>query len=496
MVFNKKLLPNLPLILIVLLALSITVYRAQTLSIVHDEGLTLKHFVPKSYTDILNLTGNISALYANNHPFNTVLIKFFTSFLGLSEITFRLPALLGQLVFLIASYQIVKLMFIQWWKRSLALSLLVFHPFLIDFFSVGRGYGLSLGLLMAGIFFMLKAVDKPVSKNLKYGELGLFFSGLSAAGNLTFLYVYFSFLICHFFITWRIFGRVRPLLFMRGLMFSLIPVLLIYGRNFSKAYEEGVYSDAGGKGGFWIDTLPSIVQVTLYKTTSSISYKMIRIIFLAATMTGFWAILRARKPASIFLSAVFLLTSLGIYLATKIFDLSSIKERYVIFLIPLMSLFILSIWKSLDKVNKKFLGRGLIVGFLILLIGHYLTSIQFDYYYTWKYDRFTKKAFYTILENYKGLDKSRPVSIGASWVFEPSLNFYIKKENAAFITSVSRKTTNNEYDYYYIFDNFQNDVDAIQGHPQIENMEEIKTKYDLKVLERFDETKSTVLVKL
>jgi hypothetical protein len=498
--FSKKLfkniLLNLPLILIILAAISITVFRAATLSIVHDEGLTVNYFVPKPYSEILGLSGEISGIYPNNHPLNTALIKFFTSIFGISEITVRLPALMGHLIFLVASYLVVRSLFTQQWKRIIALSFLVFHPFLIDFFSVARGYGLSLGFLMIGILFMLKAVDKPVSKNLKYSELGLFFSAVAAAGNLTFLYVYFALLICHFFITLRIFRCIRPLLFIRGFILSLIPILLIYSRNFYAVYTQGQYGDTGGKGGFWINTLPSIVRATLYhRITLNVSYQVIRIIFLVVTAVGFGIILKARKPTSIFLSMVFLLSVLGVYFATKIFQLNSITERYAIFFIPLISLFLLSVWQSLEQISKNWFGRTVVIGSIIFLIGFYLTSIQFNYYYTWVYDQNTKKTFNIILEDYKSSGKTGPITIGATWLYEPSLNFYRRRDGASFIVSITRATTNKAYDYYYIMDYFQNGMDSIKGVPQTENMEEIKAKYNLKVLKRFDDTTSTVLAR-
>lgn len=491
----KNRLVNLVFASIILSALSITIWRATTLSIIHDEALTVNYFVPGSYSYILGLSGEISSIYPNNHPINTALIKFFTSVFGISEITVRLPALMGHLIFLIASYFLIKFLFREQWKRVIALSFLIFHPFLIDFFSVARGYSLSLGFLITGILFMAKAVDKPVHKNLKYSEFGLFLSAIAAAGNLTFIYVYFALLICHFFIALRILHRVHLLLFMRGFGLSLIPILLTYSRNFWPAYTRGYYSDTSGKGGFWIDTLPSLVQVTLYKTTSNFSYRAIRIIFLVIAAAGFWIILKARKPISIFLSTILFLTMLGVYFATKIFQFNSVTERYAIFFIPLISLFLLSVWQSLEQISKNWFGRAIIIGLIIFLTGYYLTSIQLNYYYTWVYDQHTKEAFNTILQDYKSSGKSGPITIGATWWYEPSLNFYRNKYGANFITPITRATTNKVYNYYYITDYIQNGMDSIKGVPQTENMEEIKAKYNLKVLKRFDNTTSTVLAK-
>jgi hypothetical protein len=475
-------------VLLILLAFSMTLWRAANLSIVHDEALTVNVFVPRSYAYILGLTGEINGHYPNNHPINTALIKLSTSILGTSEITVRMPALLGHLIYMVAAYYLVTFLFTKQWKRIIALSFLIFHPFLIDFFSVARGYGLSLGFLMTGITLMVKCVDKPSHKNFKFSELGLFFSALAATNNLTFIYVYLALLICHFFIILRTFHRIRLPLFIRGFVFSLIPILLVYSRNFWAVYTQGQYN-VGGKGGLWIDTLPSIVRATLYRFDPSMSYQIIRIVFLIVTAVGFWVIIKkARKPVPIFLSMVFLLTTFGVYIATKIFHMESITERYAIYFIPLISLFLLSFWQSLESIPKIRFFRIILVGAIVFLIGYYISSIQFKYYYTWHYDKNSKEAFAALIENYKNSGKTNKITVGVSWILEPSFNFYRTKYKADFIPPITRETTNKAYDYYYIFTNFDN-------IGKIEDMQQIKTKYHLKILKHFEDTDSYLLAK-
>jgi len=74
-----------------------------------------------------------------------------TQIFGTSELTVRLPALLGATLYITASYRLCRLL-----SRSLVLQLalfvcLVYNPFIFDYLVTARGYALALGLLMWAI---------------------------------------------------------------------------------------------------------------------------------------------------------------------------------------------------------------------------------------------------------------------------------------------------------------------------------------------------------
>ncbi|MGB1318800.1 MAG: hypothetical protein ACPG5W_11355, partial [Flavobacteriales bacterium] len=78
-----------------LLLLFYSVYRADHLSFTYDESSTVMEFVGRNYSDILT-----QAPTANNHILNTILIKFCSSFLPPSELTYRLPNLVAHLLYI------------------------------------------------------------------------------------------------------------------------------------------------------------------------------------------------------------------------------------------------------------------------------------------------------------------------------------------------------------------------------------------------------------
>src|ERR1700722_18943946 len=86
-----------------------TIYRACSLSLTIDEAYTFLNYVPMRFMDIIsnNIATN-TVVSANNHILNTLLVKLFTWLFGTSELVLRLPSLIGHVIYLIASYLIIK----------------------------------------------------------------------------------------------------------------------------------------------------------------------------------------------------------------------------------------------------------------------------------------------------------------------------------------------------------------------------------------------------
>jgi hypothetical protein len=95
---------------------------------------------------------------ATNHFLNTLLTKACDFVAGGSEIVLRLPSVIGYAMFLGFSLLIL--------HRSVrpaiaapGFVLLNLNPYVLDFFSLSRGYGLSLGFLMGSLFYLFKFLD-------------------------------------------------------------------------------------------------------------------------------------------------------------------------------------------------------------------------------------------------------------------------------------------------------------------------------------------------
>jgi hypothetical protein len=159
------------------------VLRASRLSITFDEAATHMTYLSSGLFAIFDLRS------ANNHFLYTLLARVFTSILGSSELSLRLPSLLGYLFYLGFSWAIVK-RFCGGFVALAGFLLLNMNPFVLEFFSLGRGYGLALGFEMASVYFFLVFVDssrRADAEGHRALTASLFLAFASALANLSFL---------------------------------------------------------------------------------------------------------------------------------------------------------------------------------------------------------------------------------------------------------------------------------------------------------------------
>ena len=124
---NKKI---INLIIIFCSLFILIIFKAKNTEITVDEAYS---FLNYSYVgDYLNIG------IANNHILNSYLMYLFQN-IGYSELILRLPNILFGLIYLLVVFQISK----RTKNYIFSSALLFLNPYLIDFFSIARGYGIS-----------------------------------------------------------------------------------------------------------------------------------------------------------------------------------------------------------------------------------------------------------------------------------------------------------------------------------------------------------------
>jgi hypothetical protein len=122
------------------------ILRAARVSLTIDEAETYLNFLSSRLTAVFNFGS------ANNHFLNTLLAKVSSLSFGNGEFALRLPNLLGYAVYLGFGFLLLN-RFVCRSGVILGFLLLNLNPYVLDFFSLCRGYGLSLGFLMASLYF-------------------------------------------------------------------------------------------------------------------------------------------------------------------------------------------------------------------------------------------------------------------------------------------------------------------------------------------------------
>lgn len=101
-------------------------------------------FTPDESISYFFVTGKYDHLFhSNNHLLNTQLMRLANAVFGPWEWSLRLPNVLSFLVFLHATSLILKRSKYRW-SALIGVVVIVLNPFMLEFFSLARGYGLSI----------------------------------------------------------------------------------------------------------------------------------------------------------------------------------------------------------------------------------------------------------------------------------------------------------------------------------------------------------------
>jgi hypothetical protein len=136
----------------VILALAAGVYltaRAFLVPLTYDEASSFYRYVDADFAALFDFAT------ATNHFLNTVLTRLSVGILGVSPIALRLPNVLAGILYLGVAAALARRM------RDSAIAfaaavLLMTNPYVLDYFTVSRGYGLAVALLLAAIFMLLR----------------------------------------------------------------------------------------------------------------------------------------------------------------------------------------------------------------------------------------------------------------------------------------------------------------------------------------------------
>ncbi len=187
----------------------------------------------------------------NNHVFNSLLSFLFIKLFGDSLFVLRLPNLLAFVVYAYFVYKIsiqLKSNVLQWVLRFV----LLYTLHIIEFFALGRGYGLSFALYIAALYFILDGLYSNSCKRIGVGFLMVFLATMS---NLAFIYTFWLLL------AWVLFHQlVHKKLSTKAFAAtlsaaSLLAVFTTFYIFYLRSIDELV---AGNSNSFWSTTIQTL----------------------------------------------------------------------------------------------------------------------------------------------------------------------------------------------------------------------------------------------
>ncbi len=447
---------NIKSIILLLVISSLLVYvflRAYYLSFTHDESFSFKI-----------ITGdNEPAKTANNHFINTWLMYVFYHLFGAKEIALRLPNVLAFIMYSFFSYKIL-MKASNIFLMLLGASFLFLNPYLLDFFSLARGYGLSLGFGLGALYFLFKQDRFTTYKEYIISlSLSLFFSLLSAYSilicinlNITLLIVFLIELILLIKNKTIQLNKKRISIVLLIFILNLVFLVVLINRLLILKDHNELY--IGGSDNFISDTLTVLIHQSIYfGYYGELFWIKIRQIIVAIFVIAivYQIFYKKYSPLLKITAVLFLMVSASI-LQHYLFDVLYPLGRTSLIFIPL---FALLVYFFLSDIYNKFFSKQYLkviynLSTLLLLclpLGwHFINNINLKYTKDWKYDSCTKDMIQNIIGQHKtSIYEGKTISISNTWLFEPSINYYRFLYSMDYLSPANRNGIDKNTDFIY-----------------------------------------------
>ncbi len=447
---------NITLIIVSILLIIYSVYRAATISFTIDESISYNVFVPLSFMDIVSFKIAI----ANNHMINTLCMKYISQFFGSSELLMRFPSIISHIVYIVFSYKIIK-------KVSSPVILLTgflflnLNPYLLDFFSLARGYSMAVAFTTVSMYFLLNYIEFSKAKSIIWS---LIFAVLAVLSNFTLL-IYFMSLIAVINIYWIVAlsnFNINDLIKRNVPVFICsVALIVIMFEPIRKLIKYKEFYD-GGITSFWSDTVGSLISASLYDQpywqTPFLFIKylivfcslILLITFVYKTCITKFKIFNDKVSVTILLLFISILVPVAQHILLKsYFPINRMALVYIpLFLIPII-LFV-------SDAAKSYKMQLLILPVMLIFAGavtyHTFRSSNTTYALYWKFDADTKNML-SDLEIRVHNDQKSPIKLGAMWLYEPAINYYRVAKKYTWLEKVRDDTyMSPDFDYYFLAD--------------------------------------------
>lgn len=392
----------------------VVIYKAIFLSFTHDEALSFQI-----------ITGNTQLLNsANHHLLNTWLMSFCGLF-SYHEWCLRLPSVFGFVLYAFFLLKIIKDFSIAF-QVLFFIPLLLLNTYLLDFFSLARGYGLSIGLATGALYFLLQTPQQFIRNSM----LSMLMASLATLANLNLINFYIMvvlILLVRLFFTsemenkWkRIFGLILTLYSTALLVFLLKRLLML------KELGELYYGNSS-----LIDGFNSLIIWSLdFSVLPDALIPTIDFIILAMFIIAGVLILVTKQFGSN--KAILFYINFGITLGLCIehFFFQSLfpQNRTAVYLIPLLVLFAGSVLSELGKfikADKKVLVFLALILVTLPVMYQFQRRLSLNSCFEWNYDAFTKQAAIFCSQTQHQV----PIKVAHNWVFGPALSYYVTTQH-------------------------------------------------------------------
>ena len=437
----------------VVFAMAWAIARAYVQSITIDEADTYNLFVFR----------RIYLYYAaNNHVLNSTLMYGFTEWLGTSQFTVRLPALLGAALYLGAVYRLCRFLGTSLFVQLTLFVCLVFNPFIFDHLVAARGYGLALAFMMWAIVYFAEQYVQENGWLLTACAVSSACAGLSLGANFSFAFVDLATMTAILLFAWY----KRPKQWFRVLGACVLPGAAIVAIVSSYALLHWYAGELFYGAHSLRETFATVIAASLFRNRFEVLQPLVFPLVGATGLLWLLYLLFRRVKARLTLlgiaaTAVFAATAAIHYAIFRLFDLPLPKDRTAIFFFPLFMIVagVLAATPAASRVGQVL--RASFLGSLALMAVYFLLCLRLTYFKEWRWDADVQKT-YSILTC---LNRTQQVKrVTSTWSYLSALRFYQLAEPTS-LQEVA-DTYDPQQTQVYVIDSLHT-PDALQGDLKI-----------------------------
>jgi hypothetical protein len=460
-------------ILIFALLFTYILIRAALMGITYDEAWTIISFVPHKVSDIFLF----NPADANNQILNTLLIKFFFVFGNHALFIARLPNVLAFAVYSFFTFRMTE------GSRNYITGLflfilLLFNPFILDFFSLARGYGLAMAFQMGSLYYLMLFTNNIEWKKF---AVSLLLAILAVLSIFSFLYFFLTILIIGTvltFITERKDKKIKAVL-LTALVALLLMAAMVVVPIIKLIDNGGLYY--GGTTGFYHDTLISIFAFSLYHPyNTGIAQIVLNIFLFLLGSIILYCLIKRQNLDGMFLQGktilISLLTGLAILINLANHYISGtlyLIDRTALFYVPLLTILLMYWIEELQERKVNWVPSLLLISLSILSLVNFGINANFKKTISWPFDAHSESILGRI--NAEGIQEKRLMTIDFSWPFEKSIGYYFDKNKYSNLSiikdAIDREKLNKNADYYIYYNKSLDKVGYLADQQLIHNLE-------------------------
>jgi hypothetical protein len=248
-----------------LLLLIYALLRAWFVAPMHDEVATYFHYIETG-----KIWGDGALKDANNHLINSWLGRMSYLVFGTHFFIFRLPSIIAFCGYFFATKALVKSFHLSSWGQVLTFIALNTVPWMFDYFSYTRGYGMALSCFAISLYYLTRYLATGTNR---FFILLLIVLWLMVASNLTYLItslLVICYVGCYFLIHFKSYSRQQKIVHFAAValfVFALFPLI-----NYSFELKEAGALYYGSLDGIWWVTGKSIARIVLFYDANWLRY--------------------------------------------------------------------------------------------------------------------------------------------------------------------------------------------------------------------------------